>query len=218
MNRYSITFAVLLLTLSGNLAETRCIAAEQYHADLTSAEVILGGQMISNEASVGTATLRVEYDASDIENAIIFYEVDAPGLDFDGNRTPSLGDDATAVHFHDITTCVSPSCIAGDTAGTKHVLNVFGVPREDDADLEIFASEHRINGRWDASDANTITPAPSLTPSQILDPLSKGEIYLIIHSRANPQGAIGGQFVLVPEPSGLTLLIIGLIAIVRRLR
>ena len=218
MNRYFIACSTLLLALSGNFAETRCIAADHYRAELTSAGVLLGGQMISSEASVGTATLRVEYDESDLENAIIYYEVNAEGLDFDGAQTAALGDDATAVHFHDITTCVSPACIAGDTAGTKHVLNAFGVPREDDADLEIFASEHRIVGRWDRSDANTMTPAPSLTPSQILDPLANGEIHLIIHSRDNPQGAIGGQFVLVPEPSGLTLLIIGLITIVRRLR
>ena len=218
MNRYFIACSTLLLALSGNFSETRCIAADHYRAELTSAGVLLGGQMISSEASVGTATLRLEYDESDLENAIIYYEVNAEGLDFDGTHTPALGDDATAVHFHDITTCVSPACIAADTAGTKHVLNAFGVPREDDADLEIFASEHRIVGRWDRSDANTMTPAPSLAPSQILDPLANGEIHLIIHSRDNPQGAIGGQFVLVPEPSGLTLLIIGLIAIVRRLR
>lgn len=207
--RLILMAAATLLLAKSALAETL-----EYRADLTSPGVILGGQMISDEASVGTATFILQYDENDPSAATITYQIDAPGMDFDGAQTPDLNDDATAIHFHDVTTCVAAACIPGDTAGTRHVLNVFGAPREDDADMQVFASDYRVTGTWGPEDANSLTPAPSVAPSEIVDELANGDLFAMIHSRAFPDGAIGGKLVLVPEPSSIVLIAAGLCVLV----
>jgi len=70
------------------------------------------------------------------------YDIRLTNLDLDGLQTDgpgNEGDDVTAIHLHDVTECVMPNCIPGDTAGTLHVLNIFGIPRGgDDNDDMVF--------------------------------------------------------------------------------
>ena len=141
-----------------------CAAQETFTAVLTSAKVIRGGESSSTDASIATADFTLEFDASDPASTRLNYSLTAPDFDFTGARTPELSDDVTAVHLHTLLECASPTCVAGDTAGTRHVLNIFGAPREDDADLFVDGEASTIRGTWDPSDANTLTPAPSADP------------------------------------------------------
>ena len=128
-----------------------------------------------------------------------------PEFDLDGTRTADLGDDVTAVHLHTLTECAAATCILGDTAGTKHVLNIYGNPRHDDADLAVDVANSTITGIWDPSDVNNLTPAPGLDPNDFLDELSSGQLFLMVHTREFPAGAVGGF--LVPEPAGYELVL-----------
>ena len=121
-------------------------------------------------------------------------------FDIDGSKTPDLGDDITAIHLHTLTECAAATCSIGDTAGTKHVLNIFGAPRADDADLSVNVAMSQVSGVWDPSDVNTLTPAPGQDPNDYLAELANGQLFIMVHTREFPAGAVGG--VLLPEPPG----------------
>ncbi len=157
------------------------------------------------------------------------YDVQFDELDVAPTDGDNLFDDITAIHIHDTTTCVNASLcgdgaggqIPGSTAGTRHVLNVLGVPREDDADVQSFPVAERVTGLWDASDANDLMPAPSqsIADPAILDLLFAGDLALMVHTNLVASGEIGGFLVLVPEPSTALLGLVCLASLAtRRLR
>ena len=181
------------------LAATSICLSQTFTATLTGEQVIRGGvpgAALPQQAFGEFELVTVEGDAAATK---LSYALTAPDFDFDGTRTPELNDDVTAVHLHTLTDCAAATCIPGDTAGTTHVLNVFGAPREDDADLVIDSAESVIRGVWDPSDANALTPAPTADPNDFLNELANGQLFIMIHTREFPAGAIGG--VLVPEPT-----------------
>ena len=179
-----------------------------FHADLLNVNVVDNGVVASAAPQTGTAVFTLTWDPSAPLDATIDYEIQLVGADLDGAQTTDLSDDITAVHIHDLNQCAGNDCAPNDTAGTKHVLNVYGVPRHDDADLQVFASEGRLTGLWDAGDANSLTPAPSAAPGEFFSQLMNEDIFLMVHTRAFPGGAIGGR--LVPEPSSALLLTFGI--------
>lgn len=172
---------------------------QTFTATLTGEQVVRGGEAGPTLPWTAFAEFELVTNADDPGSTSLNYSLFAPDFDFDGLRTADLSDDVTAVHLHTLTDCVDSRCIPGDTAGTKHVLNIFGAPREDDADLVIESAESLIRGIWDPADANMLTPAPTADPNDLLDELRNGQLFIMIHTRAFPTGAIGG--VLVPEPS-----------------
>ncbi|MEO1497861.1 MAG: CHRD domain-containing protein [Planctomycetota bacterium] len=133
------------------------------------------------------------------------YEVVFDGVDF--GLTPTTGDDITALHIHD-TTGVAHS------AGTPHVLNIFGFPSEDDPQMVFDANASRVTGEWDDAD---LTPpglphagnpmANSATLSSMLVALDAGELFLMLHTGSpnalpgTPGITIGGRIVPIPEPT-----------------
>ncbi len=173
----------------------------------------------SQSTATGTADFVLEYDPSDPAATRLTYEVAFAGLDVAPSDGENLLDDITALHFHDTTACANASLcgdglggkLPGSTAGTRHVLNVLGMPRVDDADLQVFADEERITGVWDPSDANTLSPAPSqsIADPEILDLLFAGKLAVMVHTNLVSSGEIGGAILPVPEPSAVLLLVLG---------
>ena len=85
--------------------------------------------------------------------------------------------------------------------------------RQDDADIQLDLASSTISGIWDPSDVNSLTPAPGLDPNDFLNELANGQLFLMVHTRAFPAGAVGGF--IVPEPSTgqlafMALVILGL--------
>ena len=90
------------------------------------------------------------------------------------------------------------------------MLNIFGVPREDDADLSVDLLNYTVSGIWDPSDVNSLTPAPGQDPIQYVGELQSGNLFIMVHTREFPGGAVGG--ILVPEPHSRGLLVLAMIA------
>lgn len=167
--------------------------------------------------ATGTAKFVLSYDAADPAATTFEYDMQFDGLDVAPIDATNLLDDITAIHIHDTTVCVSAALcgdgsggqIPGSTAGTRHVLNILGVPREDDADLQVFADEDRVTGLWDPTDANNLTPAPSFSIADpaILDLLFDGKLAVMVHTNLVSSGELGGFILPIPEPTSVGLLL-----------
>lgn len=193
---------ICLITLVFLFAAAGLASGQDFSAAMTHAGVIAAGEVVSSEPATAFATFQLTTGA-ETDDTTLAYQIVVDAFDIDGTKTPELGDDITAIHLHTLTECAAASCVPGDTAGTLHVLNIFGVPREDDADLSIDVAAATISGVWDPSDANELTPAPSKDPNDYLTQLASQELFLMVHTRDFPGGAVGG--VVLPEPSTLSL-------------
>lgn len=223
----------LYLFLSFALCGTASVFAEQstlyFRAELD-ASIVQPKTDPDHGQSTGTAIANfvLARDDMDPSTTTMTYDIQFDGLDVAPSDGLNLLDDITAVHIHDTTVCVNAALcgdgsggqLPGSTAGTRHVLNVLGVPREDDADLQVFADEERVTGIWDASDANTLMPAPSfsIADSAILDLLFDGKLAVMVHTNLVASGEIGGFILPVPEPSSFALLLTGAVMLSRRIR
>ena len=188
-----------------------------FEAVLTSGTVVAGG--VAGTSSTGTGLATFVLTEPDVGEPTLSYHFAFDSADLDGTQTGALDDNVTAIHIHDTNVCVSGTCIPGDTAGTKHILNVFGAPREDDADMTFDATAGTVSGLWDASDENALSPAPSGKPGDFLTELFAGEVYVMAHTQTAPAGAYGGFLVEVPEPMSVVLFAtagLGLIGVRRR--
>jgi len=205
-----IAYLIAFLLLTGN------VFAQSFNSTLVGDNVIRGGEVISDETDLAFATFELTTDAQDDSLTQLTYEILLESFDIDGTRTANLGDDVTAIHLHTLTECVQPTCIEGDSAGTRHVLNIFGNPRQDDTDIQIDVGSSTIRGIWDPSDVNSLTPAPGQDPNDFLDELTNGELFLMVHTREFPSGAVGGF--IVPEPSTARLAVsaLALLGLMRR--
>lgn len=205
-----ILFVLALISLS-ILAQ-----AQTFTATLTGPGVIKGGTMISTEPAISTATFELTTVAGAPDATELAYSLSVSAFDIDGTKTADLGDDITAVHLHTLTDCAAPTCVSGDTAGTKHVLNIFGVPREDDSQLAVDLTTSTISGIWDPTDVNALSPAPGQNPNDYLDELANRQLFIMIHTRDFSAGAVGG--ILVPEPGAgpLAWMAIGMLGLTTR--
>ena len=177
-------------------------------------------QVVSNPtttSATGFATF-VLNDAGDA----LSYSVQLNGLDLDPVQADRVDpNDVTKIHLHN-----APAGAAG-----PHVLNIFGLPSEDDDDLSVDFDAESFTGVWDDSDA--IDPATgelfdqsvgSTTKplSNFIDALLAEEIYLAVHTvEVDGEVAIRGQLrqvAAIPTPTaalaGLPLL--GALALRRR--
>ncbi len=168
-------------------------------------------------------------EAGDPAATTLSYDIQFDGLDVAPSDNVNLLDDITAIHIHDTTACVNAALcgdgnggkLPGSTAGTRHVLNILGMPRNgDDTDISVFAANERVTGLWDVNDANSLTPAPthSIGDPAILDLLFDGKLALMVHTNLVGSGEIGGFLIQVPEPGMISLafVAVGLLAIKRR--
>ena len=127
--------------------------------------------------------------------------------------TPDIADrtelnDVTRIHLH----------TAPVGSNGPHVLNIFGLPSEDDDDLVIDFANGTLSGVWDDGDAfddsgnlfDQTAPGTTKLLSDFVDELFAGDLYLQVHSLASDvsipasPGELRGQLSQgVPEPTTL---------------
>jgi len=164
---------------------------------------------------------------------LMTYEITFENLDLE---------DITGVHFHFghaplLTSYVALLRQEGEDLGPlyhegadgpngPHLLNVFGAPREDDANLVVDFENNRISGRWDNLDMNfgpdgVRDAGDSVAIGSVIGEILAEEVYVQVHTNAFPApntGEIRGQIVAVPEPGGLLFLLLDFLGIFRRSR
>ncbi len=168
--------------------------------------------------ATGVAEFVLTQPEGNAAGTTLSYFIQLNGVDL-GGLTPDILDDVVAVHLHNVRECATPGCLPGDTVGTEHVLNIFGIPRRDDANLFVDAPNSTISGLWDISDTNlTFPPTQDITSPGMLDVLFSGDMFLNIHTNQVGSGALGGRLMQVPEPAGVGLLLLGGLMALRQRR
>ena len=167
-------------------------------------------QVLNNESN-STATGTAEFVLNDAGTHLT-YSLQLQGVDLTpvaANRTEP--NDVVGIHLHlHVPDLIGP-----------HILNIFGLPSEDDADLVVDFENESLWGIYDMSDG--IDPATGQTYFQDdpfatklianwIDELNDGELYIAVHTRqptneAPPGVAIRGNIGLVPEPSTSVLIV-----------
>ena len=207
MNRI-FTLAAFVLVCCVGAGNTE---AQTFVANLDASQVV----GTSTETGTGVATFVLDPTQQNLS-----YTIQVFGLDFDpvaANRTGF--NDVTAIHVH--------NAFAGSTG--PHVLNIFGVPSEDDAELSVDFANETLSGVFNDADAIDPTtgslfdqnePLTTKLLTNFVDDLFDGSLYLAIHTAGqNGDIAIRSQLVAVPEPSSMGFLVAaGVLAIGRRRR
>ena len=194
----SLVIAVLIITSAFCSAQTFFAAnlTPNQEFPVTPTFTMSGGG--SRPASFGTAmfTLNAAMDQ-------LSMTVTITNIDVNGTQTPGdTNDNLVAAHIH------SP---AAPGASASVVWGFFGSPDNDNNPdqfvLTPFASGvgGTFTSIWDAPEGQ---PGTSLTAQ--LNNLMNGLTYINFHTSQNGGGEIRGQILLVPEPSTIALLGIGL--------
>lgn len=131
---------------------------------------------------------------------------DITGIHFHFGHAPILGGGSTVLFTEEKT--VKEEHESADGPNGPHLLNVYGLPREDDADLVVDVAGNRISGVWDNFDENfggdgVRDPGDSVRLADAIDLLLVEEVYVQVHTVDFPApltGELRGQLVLIPEP------------------
>lgn len=218
---FTFIFIVLAsLLTSGAMAQI--VVITEFETTLDEDYVILGGIQGTGSSARGTAQFTLMQDIMNPANTQLAYNIQFQNVDLDGAQTTSILDNISALHLHDTTQCAPlfPQCIPGtDTAGTIHILNIFGAPRNDDADVMVDPVAGTIRGIWDVSDTSAPgTPVPTLdiTSQSVIDTLLNGEAALFVHTNEFSAAASGGSLnKVVPEPGAFALIACGLVGLLQ---
>lgn len=209
-----IILAVFVTSIISNPLQADTVT--RFRAELTEGFVVLDGGDIqgTGSPSSGVAEFILTQPEGNPAGTTMSYTIQFQNVDLDGLQTPEIEDNITALHIHDVTTCADafPDCDADiDTAGTVHLLNIYGIPRGgDDADVVPNFAESTITGLWDDSDASppgTMAPSFPISDPEVLELLFNQEAAIFVHTNQFPRAAAGGLLLVVPEPSCALLLI-----------
>lgn len=165
--------SVVCLALTMLLAAAAASAQTFFTVALDGAQANAGAG--TGSAATGTATLTLNAAGDTLT-----YSIQINGLDLDGAQTADLGDNVTAMHFHN-----APPAVNGPV--------VFGLitPDHDPGpDPVIVPAAGTLTGAWDNGDTNPL--------SGQLANLLAGNLYLNVHTTTVPGGEIRGQVVPVP--------------------
>ncbi len=219
MNKFVLAISFSLLVSHSSAFANHHVTTTHFRADLD-ASVVQPKTDPDHDQSTATAIANfvLTTEAGDPAATTLSYDILFDGLDVAPSDSINLLDDITAIHIHDTTVCANSALcgdgmggkLPGSTAGTRHVLNILGMPRNgDDTDVQVFATDERVTGLWDFDDANTLTPAPtqSIADPAILHLLFDGKLALMVHTNLVGSGEIGGFLVQVPEPSTISLVL-----------
>lgn len=196
----------------------------QFRAELGEGYVSLAGVQGTGSTAAGSAEFTLTQVPGNPSANSLTYEIQFENVDLNGTQTASIFDDITALHIHDVTRCAPmfPQCLEGsDTAGTIHLLNIFGLPRNDDADVVVDPLAGTISGSWDVGDTSASgTPVPTLSIADpaVINLLLNEQAALFVHTNEIPTAAAGGLLTVVPEPSSHLLVLLAGLPFVLRFR
>jgi hypothetical protein len=209
MFRFLIT---LILTSLSLLFAANSNADTVFKAMLNAAQVTGG---TSTETGTGIATFVLD-DAQ--EN--LSYSIEILGMDL-------KVDPADRTEFSDIDKIHLHNAFAGSNG--PHVLNIFGLPSEDDSEMVVDFANNTITGIYndaDAIDPNTGSlfdqnlPGTTKLFSNFVDDLMGEQLYIAFHTAGQSGNvAVRGQIRAVPEPGSLAILAVsGVLISLRRRR
>ena len=198
----------------------------QFTADLQRNNVLPAvpdGPTSTPESAFGSAAFElIQLDPNTFELAYEITLVDLDTAAWRGAGTPNTlatNDDLAAIHIHFV------PLGSGANKGTPHTMNILGAPLiglggvEDDLIFDSFDPQSLttvLSGRWDAADvAQTagLPAGPATAPmSDYVDELLNGELFMMIHTSGNSDGAFGGTLLVVPEPGTTCLAILAAIS------
>ncbi len=127
-------------------------------------------------------------------------------IDFTGTQTSDTNDNLVAAHIH-----ASPTLTP--TTNAPVVWGFFGTPFNDNNPNDVVFSPFpsgvggTISGKWDLPEGNNTTLSAQL-PN-----ILSGHSYINFHTNQFPGGETRGNISVVPEPSMLPLLVIGVIGL-----
>ena len=163
---------------------------------------------ISHASAVATFVLDLDAPSVNMTYEIVFF-----GL--------SLENDVQGIHFHIGVPPPAPAPIesgigirhSDGSVNGPHVLNVYGLPRQDDSDMVANFATNTITGIWDNNDFafgpdGIRDPGDSVALGAAIPELLEGHTYIQVHTFAFPipdTGELRGQIYQVPEPSRLAL-------------
>ena len=194
---------------------------ERMRPVLLAATVFLFASTSANAAAIFTATINSAQEVPTNTSAatgladfllddtmtVLTYESVIFGLDFTGMQTPDPADNLIAAHIH------AP---APPGVNASVVFGFFGTPFNETSPNDVvvipFATGvgGTIRGRWNQPEGNGTTLTAQLSN------LLAGNSYINFHTTRFPGGEIRGQIALIPEPSTLSLLGIGVAGLVSR--
>lgn len=204
------SFAIFVLCLA-------VLTASNARADMVFKATLDASQVPGNTSTeTGTATATFVLDLAQ-EN--LSYSIEINGMDLKPNPADRTAfSDIDKIHLH--------NGFAGSTG--PHVLNIFGLPSEDDAEMVVDFDGESILGVYndpDAIDPNTDAlfdqndPMTTKLFSNFVDDLIEGQLYLAIHTAGQSGNvAVRGQLIAVPEPGSASVVAIGLAALYSRRR
>jgi hypothetical protein len=153
----------------------------------------------------GRASLTLSPDHKQLQ-----YSISLSGLDLEPIASQRFdANDVFGIHMH----LIVPGQIG------PHVLNIFGDPAEEDADLVVEYNAETLSGVFDASDATRDPLTGELLPQFFplttkviddwIDYLMADGLYLAVHTVGQGGGALlHGDIIRVPEPSAATTALI----------
>jgi len=144
------------------------LAADEFTATLNRHKVVAAG---GTSTQTGTATAELNLNANHTQ---LYYRIEFTGVDL-GNTTATPSDDLEKLHFH--------QGGATDVHG-PHALNIFGLPSEDDAQMEFDPDTGVITGVWDDTDAvlNGTDAGRSHKLTDMIQKLCEGNLYIQAHT------------------------------------
>lgn len=210
------TLAFMIITAIGCIPVSA--ASFSFRADLTP-DAVVPGSPADDPAGVSTASgsINLILTTEGVDGPTLSYNLLLSGLAVSETiPRPTLdGPDnlVRAIHIH----FGAPGTNGG------HALNVYGAPREDDADLIVNSAVSQVSGLWDDGDENlgpdgTLGSGDSVALSDALADLHAGNLYIQVHTMGFRAGELRGQVLAVPEPSTAILSALGLLLCRRRRR
>lgn len=218
MKQQILVFTGFIVILAANRITADDIA--RFEADLSNEFVVQDDSIASTSMAKGKVFISLTQPQDSTEEATLTYDVHLQALDLNGLQTIGItDDDVTAIHMHDLKFWPDGTQNhSRDSAGTLHVLNIFGVPRGgDDQDMTFDAELGTVTGLWDDADAspsNVVAPTTKLSDS--IRALMAEDLFLVVHTTEFQNGAIGGRILRVPEPALAMIPLLCLVLVCRR--
>jgi hypothetical protein len=206
-----MTTRTLLMALAVATLVVKSAAAQTHFA----AELHPVPEAHDHGGAGGHATFILSNDQKELHYSIVLL-----GLDFEPDVANRIDpEDVFGIHMH----LIVPGQIG------PHVLNIFGDPAEEDADLVVDYEAETLTGRFDVSDATRDPLTGELVPQFFplttkviddwIDYLMADGLYLAVHTVGQGGAALlHGDINQVPEPSGATIALLGTVAAIAKWR